>query len=64
MKTLTGIRPLREARGLTQAELAREVRVTRSYIAQMERGEKQNPSLPLLRALARALGVTLTDLLD
>jgi transcriptional regulator with XRE-family HTH domain len=57
------IRELRDAKGLTQVQLAKRAKVTRGYLAQLEAGHKTNPSLPTLRKLANALGVPLTELL-
>jgi transcriptional regulator with XRE-family HTH domain len=59
----TVIRGLRDAKGLTQVELAKRAKVTRGYLAQLEAGYKTNPSLPTLRKLAKALGVPVTELL-
>jgi transcriptional regulator with XRE-family HTH domain len=57
------LQKLREARGLTQAEIARKVGVTQTYIAKLEGGDKANPSLSVLTNLSRALNVELADLL-
>jgi len=47
----------------TQAEIAKEAGVTKNYITMLEAGKRKNPSLPVLRRLAKALGVPLTELL-
>jgi transcriptional regulator with XRE-family HTH domain len=57
------LRKLRGAQGLTMAELAKKARVTDAYIAQLETGKKTNPSLDVLKRLARALGVPVGELL-
>ena len=57
------IRALREERGLTQEELAIKAKVTPGYVAQLELGMRKNPSLDVLRRLARALRVPLNELL-
>jgi len=57
------IRDLREKKGLTQEELAFKAKVTLGYVAQLELGLRKNPSLDVVRRLARALGVRLTELL-
>ena len=57
------IRTLRERKGLTQEELAFKAKVTPGYVAQLELGIRKNPSLDVVRRLARALGVPLADLL-
>jgi transcriptional regulator with XRE-family HTH domain len=46
------------------AELAKKAQVTDAYIAQLETGKKKNPSLDVLKRLARALGVPVTELLE
>lgn len=56
------LKRLRLRRGLTQRELARRARITQPYVTQLEQGQKM-PSIPILRRLARALGVPLTELL-
>lgn len=57
------IRTLREKNGLTQEELAFKAKVTPGYVAQLELGLRKNPSLDVVRRLARALGVRLSELL-
>ena len=55
---------IKELRGKrTQAEIAKEAGVTKNYITMLEAGKRKNPSLPVLRRLAKALGVPLTELL-
>jgi transcriptional regulator with XRE-family HTH domain len=56
------IRELRE-KGLTQEELAFKAKVTPGYVAQLELGLRKNPSLDVVRRIARALGVRLAELL-
>jgi DNA-binding XRE family transcriptional regulator len=58
------IKQLRQAKGLTQAELAKKAQVTRPYITMLESGVKKTPSLPMLQRLAKALGVPVTALLS
>jgi transcriptional regulator with XRE-family HTH domain len=57
------MRDQREARGLTQRDLAAKAGVTPGYVAQLELGVRKNPSLPVLKRLAKALGVPVTELL-
>jgi transcriptional regulator with XRE-family HTH domain len=57
------LRRLREAQGLTQRALAKRAKVTGAYIAMLETGAKRNPSLATLRALAKALGVSVEALI-
>lgn len=56
------LRRLREARGLTQAELAKKVRITREYVVRLEAGH-YDPTLGVSARLAEALGVAVTDLI-
>ena len=53
---------LRNARGMTQAELATALGVAQPRIAEIERGDA-NPRLVTLSKLAYALGVSLSELL-
>src|SRR5258708_5084525 len=50
------IKHLRESQGLTQPALAAKARVSVSYLAKLEAGERKSPSAPALGRLARALG--------
>lgn len=56
------IRERRIARGLTLEQLAAQVDRAASQVSAIENG-KREPRLPLLRALAQVLGVTVDDLL-
>ena len=58
------IQTLRAAKAMSQRELAARVKVTPGYIAQLEMGVRRNPSLDVLKRLARALGVPVTELLE
>lgn len=51
------LRHFREAKGLTQMELAGLVNVSGSYIGYIERG-KQNPSMKLIEKICDILGIT------
>jgi transcriptional regulator with XRE-family HTH domain len=54
------LRELRQARGLTQAELAERCDLHRTFIGSVERGER-NVSILNLRLIAAALRVRLAD---
>lgn len=62
MKTKSWITHLREQRALTQEKLARMIGVSTKTIWRIEKTET-NPSSKYLPALARALGVTMDELL-
>ena len=55
------IRLARLEQGLTQAQLAKQVKVTRQTIGLIEKNQ-YNPSLNLCIAIAKALDKTLDDL--
>jgi len=56
------LRTHRRARGLTQAELARQAQVTTSYVTRLEAAGAA-PGIDLVARLAAALKVAVTDLL-
>jgi transcriptional regulator with XRE-family HTH domain len=58
------LKGLREERGLSQRELAAKAKVTGAYVAMLETEKKKNPSLTILRRLAKALDVPATELLE
>ena len=49
------IRYLRQARRLSQADLAARIEISASYLSQLE-GDKREATVPLLRRMARELG--------
>lgn len=53
---------LRSARGLTQQQLATRAGLTVSTVAKIEYGGMKNPAWSTMRALARALAVSLEEL--
>ena len=55
------VKPLRQAKGLNQAEIAAELGVSRPTYVLMEQGEKE-PTLTQLYTLARLLGVKTEEL--
>jgi len=58
------LREKREAKGLSQSALAKVSKVERTYLVKLESGDKKNPSLEILKRLAKALGVPVTELLE
>jgi XRE family transcriptional regulator of biofilm formation len=58
------LKTLREEKGLTQDTVATRAKVTKPYLSQLETGARKNPSLPVLKRLAKALGVPVTRLLE
>ena len=57
------LKKLREARGLTQEQLAEKAGVSRAYLARLEIG-RHDPPLSTLEKLAKALKVKVGKLLE
>jgi putative transcriptional regulator len=55
------IRAAREARGLTQSDLAARAHVAQAYLSYLEQDQRQ-PSLSIAARIARELGITLDEL--
>jgi transcriptional regulator with XRE-family HTH domain len=58
------IKTLRQEKGLSQKALAEQAGVTDAYITMLESGKRKNPSLDILKKLAKALDVPVTELLE
>ena len=58
------LKTLRNEKSMTQDAVARRAKVTTPYLSQLETGVRKNPSLPVLKRLAKALGVPVTALLE
>ncbi len=61
-KLQTNIRKLREKKELSQEKLARLADVANNTIIKIESGENQNPTLETLQKIAKALDITIDDL--
>ena len=57
------VRRLRERQGWSQNELARRSGVSQPFVNQLESGRSAQAQASVLQALARALGVTVDELL-
>lgn len=57
------VKKLREQRGWSQVRLAMEAHVSQQSISFIERGRNE-PSAEMIRALAKALGVSSSDIID
>ncbi len=64
MRVNHALKRLRKQRGLTQRELSSRAKVAQPYLAQLESGFKANPSLAVLKRLAKALKVTVAELVE
>ena len=60
----TVLKDLRRARNMTQEELAKRAKITRSHLSLLEGGHRKNPSIAVLKKLARALDVNVAALLE
>ena len=58
------IKRLREAKGLSQEKLARLADVANNTLIKMESGENKNPTLETLKKVAKALEVSVDDLIN
>lgn len=58
------VRRVRRSQDMTQETLADLAGVNRSYLSELERSGKGNPTLKVMERLARALEVSLSSLLD
>ncbi len=57
------LKRLRAANGLSQEALAHEAGLHRTYLSDLERGER-NPTIDVIDRIAKAYDVTLGTLLD
>ena len=58
----TRLRVLRKARDMSRQELAEKAKVSREYVRLLEAG-KYDPTVGVLQRLAKALGVSVSELL-
>src|SRR5581483_4898895 len=63
LQVAAAIRALRQRNGISQRQLAMRMNVPRTYVSKIE-NEKATPTLSSLQRLARALGVTVPDLIS
>jgi len=56
------MKKIRLAKGMTQGDICRALDVDRAYISNVESGNK-NPTLSTITKLAKALGVSIDELL-
>jgi len=57
------VKRLRKAKGLSQEKLARLADVANNTLIKMETGENKNPTLETLKRVAKALEVSVDDLI-
>ncbi len=65
MSSITkNLRKLRESKKLSQEKLARLANVANNTIVKIEAGKNQNPTLDTLEKIAKALGVSVDELIN
>ncbi len=57
------IRRLREEKGMSLAELARQASLSKAYLSQIESGQASSPSAQILYSIASVLGTSVAALL-
>jgi transcriptional regulator with XRE-family HTH domain len=60
----SNVRRIRRAQDVTQEELADRAGINATYLSELERAAKGNPTLNVMEGIADALGVPLIDLLS
>ncbi|MEK7535707.1 MAG: helix-turn-helix transcriptional regulator [Patescibacteria group bacterium] len=55
------VKKIRQAKGLSQTDVASKLSTDKSFISNLENGRK-NPTLKTILSLAKALGVTVSEL--
>ena len=58
------LRKLREQKGLTQEKLARLADVSNNTVIKIEASKNENPTLDTLKKLAKALDISVDDLIQ
>ena len=58
------LKEIRQSKSLTFKELSKQSKVAIGYLADLENGKCNNPSLATLNKIAKALNVSVTELLD
>lgn len=62
-RTASRLRKARQAKGMTQAEVAKKADISENHYAQIERAEK-NPTVSTFKSILKAIGVTSAAILD
>ena len=58
------IKRLRKVKGLKQGELAKIAGISQTYLCELEKSRKSNPSKDVLKRIAKALGTSISELVD
>jgi len=57
------MRQLRNMKGYTTNEVSKLTQISKSYIEELERGTKSNPSLGKIVSIAKVLGIKVDELI-
>lgn len=58
------LKELRATRSMSQKELARRIGVSQAYVCALELGKRRNPSIEVIRSIARELEVDASLVLE
>ena len=58
------VKRFRKERGLSQDQLARQADITYTTLAKIESGVNQNPTIKTIQGIAKALDVTIDQLVN
>ncbi len=58
------LKSLRKERGFTLREVESKAKISNAYLSQLERGERNIPTIRILSKLAKVYGVSLTSLAE
>ena len=62
-RTAARLRKARQAKNMTQAEVAKKASISENHYAQVERAEK-NPTVSTFKSIIKAIGVSSSEILD
>jgi transcriptional regulator with XRE-family HTH domain len=62
-RTADRLRKARQAKGMTQADVAKKAGISENHYAQVERAEK-NPTVSTFKSIIKAIGVSSSEILD
>jgi len=62
-RTAARLRKARQAKSMTQAEVAKKAGISENHYAQIERAEK-NPTVSTFKSIIKAIGVSSSEILD
>lgn len=58
------IKTIRDQKKISQYRLSKRTGISQSYISELENGKYKNPTIDIIHKIAKALNVSVTQLLD